>query len=53
MNSNLQQAIARQREILKGWLASNLVLLAEGCRDDWPQRTRLESRLRDGMAELP
>ncbi|TCJ11542.1 hypothetical protein EZJ19_15420 [Parasulfuritortus cantonensis] len=53
MSEPLRDAIARQRQILKGWLASSLSILAEGCRDAWPERTRLEARLAEGMAELP
>ncbi|MDD5387773.1 MAG: PDC sensor domain-containing protein [Gallionellaceae bacterium] len=53
MNSNLQQAIQRQRDILKGWLASSLSSLADACREDWPARDKLETRLREGMIELP
>ena len=53
MNSNLQQAIQRQRGILKGWLATSLGSLADTCRDDWPARSRLEAHLQEGMIELP
>ena len=53
MNSTLQAAIQRQRNILEGWLASSLCILAEGCRDAWPQRDQLEARLLRGMEELP
>ncbi len=53
MNPNLQQAIQRQRRILEGWLASSLSILAEGCREVWPDRSKLEARLVQGMEELP
>ncbi|MDR3395632.1 MAG: PDC sensor domain-containing protein [Parasulfuritortus sp.] len=53
MTESLQDAILRQRSILKGWLASSLTILAEGCRDAWPDRAALERRLEEGMAELP
>jgi hypothetical protein len=53
MNTTLQDAIQRQRQILKGWLGSSLSILAEGCREVWPDRQALEARLEQGMAELP
>lgn len=53
MSESLQDAIARQRQILKGWLSSSLTILAEACRDVWPDRGRLEARLAEGMQELP
>ncbi len=53
MTSALNAAIARQRHILKGWLASSLSILAEGCRTAWPERAALEARLAAGMEELP
>jgi hypothetical protein len=53
MNASLQDAIHRQRHLLKGWLASSLAILAEGCREAWPDRERLETRLTEGMQELP
>lgn len=53
MNSNLQQAIQRQRGILKGWLDSTLITLADACRESWPAREQLEARLWQGMLELP
>ncbi|MBK6743041.1 MAG: PDC sensor domain-containing protein [Hydrogenophilales bacterium] len=53
MTSALHAAIARQRHILKGWLASSLSILAEGCRAAWPERAALEARLAAGMEELP
>lgn len=53
MRDSLKEAIARQRQILKGWLASSLSILAEGCREAWPDRARLEAILREGMEELP
>lgn len=53
MNSNLQESISRQRHILKNWLSSSLVHLAEGCLAVWPDRQALEQRLMEGLAELP
>lgn len=53
MPESLQEAITRQRQILKGWLSSSLAILAEGCREVWPERDGLEARLAEGMAELP
>jgi len=53
MNPSLQEAIQRQRRILEGWLASSLSILAEGCREVWPDRQKLEARLLKGMEELP
>jgi len=53
MTPTLQQAIQRQRQILAGWLASSLNILAEACREVWPDRDRLEQRLAQGMEELP
>ncbi len=53
MSADLQAAIARQRRILKGWLASSLQLLAQDCRGVWPDRTALESRLGEALVELP
>lgn len=53
MSTTLQAAIQRQRHILKGWLASSLSILAEHCREVWPDRPALEARLQQGMSELP
>lgn len=53
MNTNLRQAIQRQRQILTGWLGSSLAILAENCREAWPDRPTLEARLEEGMHELP
>jgi len=53
MSSDLQQSIARQRHVLKNWLSSSLVHLAEDCLAVWPDRAALERRLMDGLAELP
>ena len=53
MKTNLQEAIARQREILKGWLSSSLSLLASDCAELWSNRLALEMRLEAGLAELP
>jgi hypothetical protein len=53
MNPTLQEAIHRQRRILAGWLASSLSIIADGCREVWPDRNRLEARLLQGMDDLP
>lgn len=53
MNNSLQESIARQRHILTGWLSSSLVLIADDCKQAWPDRTALEDRLMSGLAELP
>lgn len=53
MSDPLHDAIARQRHILKGWLASTLSSLAEACAGAWASRQALEDLLADGMAELP
>lgn len=53
MTDLLQDAIGRQRQILKGWLASSVAILAESCRAVWPDRVRLEEHLAVGMTELP
>jgi hypothetical protein len=53
MNTNLQEAIQRQRHILKGWLSSSLSILAENCREVWPDPQALEARLEEGLNELP
>ena len=53
MIDSLHEAIVRQRQILKGWLSSSLSILADGCREVWPDRDALEARLAVGLAELP
>ena len=53
MTQTLQQAIARQRRILAGWLESSLSILAEACAEIWPDRQAIENRLIDGLTELP
>ena len=53
MHTTLQNAIHQQRTLLKGWLASSLDILAESCRDAWPDRAALEAVLTRGMVELP
>ena len=53
MTSELEQTIARQRTLLKGWLAASLGDLANSCRTIWPNRQALEQRLMAGMTELP
>ena len=52
-SQTLQEAIARQRRILAGWLASSLSILADSCAEVWPDRQAIEHRLTDGLAELP
>ena len=53
MSSDLQRSIARQRHLLKNWLSSSLIHLAEDCLAVWPDREALERRLTEGLAELP
>ncbi len=53
MISNLQASIARQREILQGWLSASLSSIADDSVKVWPQRDALEARLQAGLAELP
>lgn len=53
MPTDLQESIARQRQVLKNWLSSSLHLLAEDCLAVWPERATLEQRLLQGLAELP
>lgn len=53
MTEALHDAIGRQRQILKGWLASSVDGLADACRDAWPERARLEAILTQGLRELP
>jgi hypothetical protein len=53
MNTTLQESIDRQRSILKGWLAASLVRIADDCRQLWPNRQALETRLMEGLTELP
>ncbi|HEU0188212.1 MAG TPA: PDC sensor domain-containing protein [Gallionellaceae bacterium] len=53
MTTILQQSIARQRNILKGWLSSSLSLIADDCKQMWRDRASMEARLMSGLAELP
>jgi hypothetical protein len=53
MSTDLKKSIERQRHVLKNWLSSSLVHLAEDCLAVWPDRQALEHRLMDGLAELP
>ena len=53
MNANLQESIDRQRNILKDWLSASLTHIAQDCKQVWPQREALETRLIAGLAELP
>ncbi len=53
MQSDLQQSVARQRQVLQNWLSSSLTQLAEDCLAVWPDREALERRLTEGLAELP
>ena len=53
MNANLQESIDRQRNILKDWLSASLTHIAQDCKQVWPQRETLETRLIAGLAELP
>jgi hypothetical protein len=53
MNATLQESIDHQRNILKGWLSSSLILIADDCSQLWPDRQALEARLMKGLTELP
>lgn len=53
MDNTLQDAIARQRKALAGWLASSLDEIARDCAAAWPDRATQEARLTAGLAELP
>lgn len=53
MQDDLQKSITRQRSLLKNWLSSSLIHIAEGCMAVWPERDALEQRLKEGLAELP
>ena len=53
MQSELQASIARQRRLLESWLSTPLARLAAACLEVWPDRHALESRLTEGLAELP
>lgn len=53
LTHDLQACIDRQRGILKGWLSTSLNRLAEDCGRRWPERRALETRLAEGLAELP
>ncbi|SDX78030.1 hypothetical protein SAMN05421644_11317 [Allochromatium warmingii] len=53
MSAALQTAVARQRLLLRGWLASLLERLALQARDCWPDRTALEQLLLAARPRLP
>jgi len=53
MGQALRTAVARQRMLLRGRLASPLKRLAHQCGELWPQREPLEQRLAAGLATLP
>ena len=53
MNSLLQESIQRQRNILKEWLSTSLIHIADDCKLVWPDRQALEDRLMSGLEELP
>lgn len=53
MNSILQESIDRQRGILKEWLSTSLIHIADDCKLVWPDRQTLEARLMSGLEELP
>jgi len=53
MGQALRTAVARQRMLLRGRLASPLRRLAGRCCEVWPQRDALEQRLGAGLAALP
>lgn len=49
----LEEAIVRQRRILKGWLETQLSQLAGECLSVWGDGPALEARLAQGMVDLP
>jgi len=53
MSEALQAAVARQRMLLRGRLASPLERLARACAEVWPDRNALEVRLLDALPGLP
>ena len=53
MGQALRTAVARQRMLLRGRLASPLKRLARQCCEVWPQRDALEQRLAAGLGLLP
>ena len=53
MSTLLQESIARQRSILKEWLSTSLIHIADDCKLVWPARPALETRLKSGLEELP
>lgn len=53
MSETLQAAVARQRLLLAGRLASVLERLARACAAVWPERERLEERLEAALPALP
>jgi hypothetical protein len=53
MSESLQAAIARQRMLLRGRLASQLGRLVEPCRAAWGDRAALEAILEQALDELP
>lgn len=53
MNSNLQQNIERQRDILAQWLRAPLTQVADDCEGLWHEREALDQRLMAGLVEVP
>jgi len=53
MGKALRTAVARQRMLLRGRLASPLRRLARDCRELWPERAALEQRLNAALVALP
>jgi hypothetical protein len=53
MSEALRNAVARQRLLLQGWLASPLERLARHCAALWPSREALEQELTAAFAALP
>jgi hypothetical protein len=53
MSKPMQAAVARQRMLLAGRLASPLERLARACAEVWPARTALEERLLSALPGLP
>ena len=53
MSQALREAVARQRLLLQGLLASPLERLARHCAQVWPSREALEQQLTDALPGLP
>jgi hypothetical protein len=53
MSEPLRAAVARQRMLLRGRLASLLERLAHACAGAWPERAALEQHLLEALPGLP